>query len=170
MKRTLRYWNSTTFKALYFALVRSKLEYASTAWCPYYRRDIDILERVQRRATKLLPGLRNEPYEDRLRALGLQTLETRRLRADVILVHKMLHGLVNYDYSRLFVLANHRPLRQHSLKLRPSTTASHLSSRHHFYCNRVINIWKSLPNSVVTATTTTQFKTLLHDSQRIPTL
>ena len=61
------------------------------AWNPYLRKDVDMLEKIQRRATKLIPGLRDLTYEERLNECGL-TLETRRLRGDQIVVFKILNG------------------------------------------------------------------------------
>ena len=59
---------------------------------PYLRKDIDMLETIQRKATKLIPGLRDLRYEERLKECGLTTLETRRLRGDQIEVFKILNG------------------------------------------------------------------------------
>ena len=63
----------------------------------YRKKDIDMLERVQRRATKMIQKLRNISYEMRLRECGLTTLETRRLRGDQIEVFTILNGYENID-------------------------------------------------------------------------
>ena len=67
---------------LYKAIVRPHLEYCIQAWIPYRKYDIDTLERIQRRATKMIPELRDLRYEERLKECGLTTLETRSLRGE----------------------------------------------------------------------------------------
>ena len=72
-------------------IVRNHLEYCIQAWRLYQTKDIDTLERIQRRATKIIPELRDLSYEERLKECGLTTLEIRRLRGDQIEVFKVLH-------------------------------------------------------------------------------
>ena len=84
------------------AIVRPHLEYCIQAWSPYLRKDIDMLEKMQRRATKLIPGLRYLRYEERLKECELTTLETRRLRGDQIEVFKILNGYENIDSNIFF--------------------------------------------------------------------
>ena len=83
---------------LYKSIVRPHLDYCVQAWRPHYRKDIDKLEKVQRKATKMVEGLEGYSYSDRLRILGLTTLETRFLRADLIEVLKILKGFENVEW------------------------------------------------------------------------
>jgi len=73
-------------------LVRPHLDYAISAWRPHYQKDIALLEQVQHKATKMVSGLRDMTYEQRLKVLGLTTFETRMLREDLIQVLKILHN------------------------------------------------------------------------------
>ena len=84
MRRNITYKEKGLIVPLYKAIVRPHLDYFIQAWRPYLRKDIDMLEKVQRRTTKLITGLIDLSYEDRLKECGLTTLETRRLRGDQI--------------------------------------------------------------------------------------
>ena len=93
---------------LYHSLVRPKLEYCVQAWRPYLKKDIDLLEKVQRRDTKLMTSDKSMSYSDRLQKFGLTTLETRRLRGDMIEVFKMFKGFDNIKLNDFFMLSKHK--------------------------------------------------------------
>ena len=78
IRRNILYNEKELIIPLYKTIIRPRLEYCIHAWRPYRKKDIDILERVQRRATKMIQKLRNISYEMRLKECGLSTLETRR--------------------------------------------------------------------------------------------
>jgi hypothetical protein len=82
--------------------VRPILEYCSVVWCPHLVKDIDSIEKVQRRFTKRLPGMNNMTYYQRLRALGLESLELRRIRIDLLFTYKIMFGLVDLNRSDFF--------------------------------------------------------------------
>jgi hypothetical protein len=73
-----------TFKKLYNVYIRPLLEYVNVIWSPHLQRNIDTLEKIQRRATKRVAGLRSIPYATRLQMLNLPTLQHRRRRGDLI--------------------------------------------------------------------------------------
>ena len=79
IKRTFTCKSEKIILQLYKSLVRPRLEYCIQAWCPHLRKDIDLLEKVQRRATRLIYSLHDLPYYDRLKRLKLTTLVTRRV-------------------------------------------------------------------------------------------
>ena len=90
IKRNFSFIDIFIFLKLYKALIRPHLEYGQIIWSPQYKRQSKIIENVQRRATKLIPNLKNLPYQDRLKKLKLPTLKFRRLRGDLINVYKIL--------------------------------------------------------------------------------
>ena len=89
IRRNITYKEKSLIIPLYKAIVRPRLEYCKQAWNPHLRKDVDMLEKIQRRATKLIPELRDLTYEERLKECGLTTLETRRIRGDQIEVFKI---------------------------------------------------------------------------------
>ena len=103
IRRNIVYKDKEIIIPLYKTIVRPHLEYCIQAWRPYRKKDIDILERVQRRATKIIQKLRNISYEMRLKECGLTTPETRRLRGDQIEVFLILNGYENIDRNIFFL-------------------------------------------------------------------
>ena len=90
IRRTIKCKSQHIIMKLYKALVRPKLEYCVQAWRPYLKKNIDNIEKVQHRATKMIEECKHLNYEDRLIQTGLTTLDERRTRGDLIEVFKMI--------------------------------------------------------------------------------
>ena len=140
----------------YYSLVRSHQEYYIQAWCPYYQKDIDKLERVQRRVTKMIPNLRNKSYEERLKELNLFPLTQRRLRGDLIQVFKIIKGIDNMDCSKYFTIDRSNYTRGNGCKIVGKAFNSN-ESKHNFF-HRVVNLWNGLPREVIDCNTVETFK------------
>lgn len=160
IRKAFFYIDKTLFLKLYKTYIRPLLEYAFQIWSPYFKKDIELLERVQRRATKMVPCLRNCPYEDRLKELGLTSLEQRRKRGDLIETYKILNKYYNVpDLTDIYIKNENRHLRGHTLKLRVPSTSS--NPHKHFLPNRIVNDWNKLPQSVISAPSVNSFKNRL---------
>jgi hypothetical protein len=158
IRRTCTYLDEQSFKDLLQVLVRSHIEYAEAVWSPFKVGDIEKIENVQRRDTKQVPTLKkNMEYNERLKKLKMPTLKYRRMRGDMIEVFK----IINYIYDPLttvdmFELNTTSNTRGHSKKIKIKT--SRLNVRKYTFAVRIVEIWNSLPESVIQAKTVKQFE------------
>ena len=101
IRRTFVNFNKETLLMLYKSIVRPRLEYAVVVWIPFLKKDIKLIESVQRRFTKIIPECREKLYAERLKLLSLPSLIYRRKRSDMIQVYKILHG-TDVEYRNKF--------------------------------------------------------------------
>jgi len=136
--------------------VRPTLEYASTIWSPSRITQIIFIEGVQRSFTKRLPGLANLSYTERIKILKLQSLEHRRLLLDLVQTFKIIHNLSSLKFADFFPYPTYNSTRGHSHRLAVPIFKSDVR-KHSFAC-RVVPVWNSLPNEIITAKSLFNFK------------
>ena len=158
IRRTFTYLPKESFLLLYKTYVRPRLEYCQQAFYPYLKKDYNEIEKVQRRATKLVRDIADLPYEERLNKLGLYTLKYRRDRADMITTFKLINGYIDINTDKLFQFAPSKNNRHgNSLKL---CVPKHcrLDIRRNTFSNRIVLPWNQLPNDVVHSMDIDSFK------------
>ena len=141
---------------LYKSMVRPLLEYGNVIWGPFNKHDQKPIEKVQRRATRLIPELRHRPYEERLQALRLPSLQHRRRRGDMIVMHQLLHdrlGLRKEDFVAQPPLSTTR-----SNTMKVAKPRAHTRARRNHLPVRAVTDWNSLPEAVVRSSSTNEFK------------
>ena len=159
-KRSFTYMDKEIFLNLYKSMVRPHLEYGNTIWgFPNRKGQSASLEKVQRRATRILPELRDLDYAERLRCLNLPSLKYRRFRGDMIQTYKIIYHVDDVCSSNFFRLNKTISTRSSEVDLYP--VHMKLNIRKFSFSNRVINAWNSLTYLTKTAPDLNRFKALL---------
>ena len=157
--RNFKALNIESFMLIYKSLMRSHLEYANSVWNQYKKYLVQDLEKVQKRATKLVKGIRKLSYKESLMRLNWPTLKFRRLRGDMIEVYKILNGKYDAQIVPKLALSENVNTRGNSFKLktdRPKYDLRKFSSAY-----RIVNLWNALSDSIVCADSTNSFKNKL---------
>ena len=155
--------NIWTLVKAYKSFVRPILEYGSVVWSPYLKEDIVSVESAQRFFTKKIFLRANLPftsYEDRLFKLDMQSLETRRIKADILMTYKMIHGIINLPFNDFFKFYQSPYLtRRHKYCLVAKVINTNFEKS--FYSNRIVQIWNKLPKDVAECDSLNLFKSRL---------
>ena len=159
IKLAFKFLDIATLTQLYKSYVRPLLEYCCIVWCPFYAKDIDMLEKVQRRFTRILPVFRELHYKDRLVQYNLLSLYARRILLDLTHVYKIIHGHIDVDANLFFSINPDSRTRGHVYKL--TCNHSRLSVRQFWFSSRIVPFWNALPSACVSATTISTFKLLV---------
>ena len=161
-RKTFDYMDTEIFNYIFKGMVRPHLEYAAPVWSPFLVKHKEQLENVQRRATKIVPGLSTLSYPERLRKLSLPTLSYRRTRGDLIQVYKLTCEEGGYDKSLPNLLtASQTNLRGHNKKLFIGHCRKDIKK--YSFPQRVSKIWNSLPEHIVNAEDLIKFEKLLDE-------
>ena len=164
IRRTFSFLDSAMFRKLYTSFVRPHLEYAQPVWSPHRRKHIKMLENVQIRATKLVDGMGNLEYSERLRKLNLPTLLYRRERGDMIQVWNHFNS---YDQSTLSKNFKVNPYvnRKHRYQLtrnRPKDGTYGIQANSFYF--RIATTWNNLPKKVAESPNRDIFKANLDEA------
>ena len=138
---------------LYKGLVRPRLEVGTILATPRFKKDKAVLEQIQRRATKMIAGMENKTYSERLKELNLPSLVYRRKRGDMIQAHKLLS--TNRENEILEIDTSHKT-RGHPRRIRKHHATT--GARCNFFSNRIENLWNNLKEDTVAAESTDAFK------------
>ena len=134
--KAFHFLNKPCFSTIYKVFVRPHLDYCIQAWRPHLKKSFDMLEKTQRKITKWCPGLSSLPYEYRLRALNICTLEDRYNRGDLIETFKILNHHYTFSPNSFFEIFHYQRTRGHNFKL--GLPKFRCDIRKYFFTNRVV--------------------------------
>ena len=157
--RNFRNKNKELILPLYKSLARPHLEHAVQFWSPHLRRDIDKMEKIQRRATKMIPEIRSHSYHQRIQDLDLISLVQRRLLGQLIYVFKYLNRFTTAIAGGLFDYDLNDRTRHNGAKL--IVKHFNTSVAQHFYPIKIATTWNALPSEVVSSRTVNSFNNSL---------
>ena len=163
IKRNFQFMDKEIFLKLYKALIRPVLEYGQTVWYPHLKRQQLLLEKVQRRATKIVKSIAHLPYHERLVYLNLPSLKYRRKRGDMIQVYNILMKnkkvMTEVNSDSILKLSETHCTRGHNAKLYKDNVTT--NCRKSSFSQRVTNTWNYLSTDTVNAPNINRFKNLL---------
>ena len=166
ISRSFHFRDRFTFVKLYKQYVRPHLEFSVPAWSPWTQGDKETLEKIQRRAVRMISGLQGKTYEDRLRELDMLTLEGRRVMYDLVQTFKIIRGFDDVKCSTWFTLVGDNPnrvTRQTSDPLNIVRPHCRNEIRRSFFSVRVVDSWNSLSSEVKHARSIASFKRQVRD-------
>ena len=149
--RTFHFRDRVTFVKLYKTYVRPHLEFSVAVWSPCLQKDIEVLEKVQRKFIRNVSGLHAISYESKLVEIGLLSLSDRRVYLELVETFKIIKGFTNIDRPALFELygdTQRRFTRVTECPINIVPKRSNLDIRRHFYTNRIVSNWNALPNDM----------------------
>ena len=159
IKKSYRSRDPCTITTLYKTMIRPHLEYGNAMWGPVFLGDVHKVEKIQRRATKMIYS-KNLPYEQRLRTLRIPSLIYRRRKGDMIQMLRIMEGLIRIDHMLLFTMTKMRT-REHSKRVYKPQSTKFLRMKS--FSQRTINDWNNLPADVIDAPSLNGFKNRLDE-------
>jgi hypothetical protein len=161
IRRSFEFLDAEAMKQLFVVVVHPNLEFGNVGWSPRFEKDKNLIENVQRLATRIIPGLKGKSYEERLKIMKLPSLSYRRLCGDLIEVYKYTHGLYKVPEG-LLEFETRTNTKGHAYKL--EKLRCNTSMRQHFFSLRVTDMCNSLPDSIVDAPSKNAFKNILDEA------
>jgi hypothetical protein len=159
IKRLFHVKTAKNILKLYKAFVRPLLDYSSVVWNPHTLYSINNIERVQRRMCRLISEIRHLSYRQQLSYLGLNSLQTRRLRFQLITIFKIYNGQLKINFSDLFDVPDVRRTRGHSCRITPKFSCHNY--RLNFFTTSAISYWNKLSQEDIDSQSLSSFKSRL---------